>query len=115
MIKISFIKALQITHNTIFGVSSKEAFMTLVSKCPEARDNILKKLKWREENSKWLNKSAKIAIKVLRELRSQGLSKEDLAKLSDIPIERINEIVKGSADITLCEIYKLSNKLNIKL
>ena len=106
---------MQIAYNNMYDIPSKEAFMRLVTKCPEVRDNMIKKLKWQEENKEWLKKSAHIAIKVLRELREQKLSKEDLAKSCDIPIERINEIVKGSADITLCETYKLSNKLNIKL
>ena len=100
-------KILNPVNDNLYGASlSKEAFLKLVTHCPESEERFRKKLKWRQDNEVWLKKSANIAIKVLSELRKQELTKEELASDTNISIERINEIVKGSADITLREIYK---------
>lgn len=95
--------------------ANKEAFMKLVTVDPEGQERFWNKLKWRLDNRYWLNKTVKIAIKILREIRIMKITKEDLAIVSDISIERMTEIVKGQADMTLSEIARIENVLNIKL
>jgi DNA-binding transcriptional regulator YiaG len=40
----------------------------------------LEKAKWREANQSWLEKSADIALKILRAIREEKISQKDLAE-----------------------------------
>lgn len=79
----------------------------------------LEKAKWRRENRDWLNKSAKIAIKILREIRAQkdknGMSQKKLAELLDVTPQYINKIVKGQENLSLETICKIERVLGISL
>jgi len=71
--------------------------------------------KWRSENKGWLQKSAAIALKVLRTLRERGLSQKDLAERLSISAQQVSKILKGNENLTLETITKLENALEIKL
>lgn len=79
----------------------------------------LEKAKWRRENRDWLNKSAKIAIKILREIRAQkdknGMSQKKLAELLNVTPQYINKIVKGQENLSLETICKIERVLGISL
>lgn len=108
--------AKMIADNSIYRCSTaREAFMKLVTPDPEAQKRFWDKFKWRQENRYWLKKTVKIAVKILREIRIIKITKEDLAAASNISNERMSEIVKGQADMTLSEIARIENVLNIKL
>ena len=74
-----------------------------------------------EKNKEWLDRSAKIAIKILRTLRQNRIagiapnSQKDLADLMGSMPQRINKIVKGSENLTLETITQLETALNIRL
>jgi len=71
--------------------------------------------KWRSENKERLQKSAAIALKVLRTLRERGLSQKDLAERLSISAQKVSKILKGNENLTLETITKLENALEIKL
>ena len=71
--------------------------------------------KWRSENKGWLQKSAAIALKVLRILREKGISQKDLAECLSISAQQVSKILKGNENLTLETITKLENALEIKL
>jgi len=71
--------------------------------------------KWRSENKGWLQKSAAIALKVLRILREKGISQKDLAERLSISAQQVSKILKGNENLTLETITKLENALEIKL
>jgi len=75
----------------------------------------LEKARYRRDNRNWLRKSNVIAIKILSQLNSLNLTKLDLAERSGIPIEQINDIVKGNQDLTLSTIATLEDVLGIVL
>jgi transcriptional regulator with XRE-family HTH domain len=75
----------------------------------------MEKANWREENSAWLDKSAKIAIRILRELRAKKLSQKDLADNISVSPQYINKIVKGQENLSLETICKIERALNISL
>lgn len=103
-------------ENSIYGCpTAKDAFMKLITVDPEAHRIFMEKLQWRIDNRYWLKTTVKIAIKILGEIRTMKITKEDLAIAADISIERITEIVKGRADMTLSEIARIENVLKIKL
>jgi len=87
-------------------------FEKLVS--PE-KSGWLEKAKWRQENQAWLEKSALIAIKILRALSDQKCSQKELAEKMDVSAQYINKIVKGSENLSLETISKLEKALSITL
>jgi DNA-binding XRE family transcriptional regulator len=72
-----------------------------------------------EKNKEWLNRSAKIAIKILRTLRKNSeegkfpSSQKELAELLKISPQQVNKIVRGSENLTIETICKIENVLNI--
>ncbi len=72
-----------------------------------------------EKNKEWLNRSAKIAIKILRTLRKNSeegkfpASQKELSELLKISPQQVNKIVKGSENLTIETICKIENVLNI--
>jgi transcriptional regulator with XRE-family HTH domain len=87
-------------------------FEKLVS---EEKSGWLEKAIWRENNNAWLEKSALIAIKILRALKDQQLSQKELAEKMQVSAQYVNKIVKGSENLSLETISKLELALNIRL
>ncbi|MCL4484682.1 MAG: helix-turn-helix transcriptional regulator [Bacteroidetes bacterium] len=75
----------------------------------------LEKAKWRQENHAWLDKSALIAIKILRAITDQKSSQKELAEKMGVSAQYINKIVKGSENLSLETISKLELALGIQL
>lgn len=75
------------------------------------RDN----LEYRNLNKYWLKKSAKIAIKLNRVLRKEGLSQKELSERIGVSPQQINKLLKGRENLTLETISKIEIALNIEL
>ncbi|WP_321332026.1 helix-turn-helix transcriptional regulator [uncultured Bacteroides sp.] len=73
------------------------------------------KAEWREKNEAWLDKSADIAIKVLRELRHQSITQKELAERTNVSAQYINKLLKGQENLSLETICKLEAALGITL
>jgi len=69
---------------------------------------------WRIKNRDWIRYSQKIALRILSNLKEE-MTKEKLSELSGISLEEINLIVKGSVNMNLETIAKLSKALNVDL
>lgn len=92
-----------------------ENFKKLVS---DKKSGWLEKAIWREENEVWLDKSAKIAIRILREIRlqkSNGMTQKKLADALNVSAQYINKVVKGNENLTLETISKIEQVLGIAL
>ena len=87
-------------------------FEKLVSK---EKSGWLEKAKWRQDNQAWLEKSALIALKILRAISDQGSSQKKLADKMEVSAQYINKIVKGSENLSLETIAKLETALGIQL
>ena len=70
---------------------------------------------WRQNNYDWLDMSARIALRILRTMREQNITKQDLSNASGIEIGLIGEILKGSENLTIREICRLEEALKTKL
>jgi len=96
--------------------TAREKLRAIVS---DETSDWLEEAKWRKENRDWLNKSAKIAIKILREIRlqkeSKGMSQKVLAEILNVSPQYINKIVKGQENLSLETISKLEKALGIVL
>lgn len=75
----------------------------------------LKKAKWRTSNQSWLDKSAIIALKILRHLRDNKITQIQLADQMNVSPQQVNKIVKGQENLTLETISKLESTLGITL
>lgn len=75
----------------------------------------LQKAEWRRANQVWLDKSAQIALKVLRTIRAKNITQLQLAELMSVSPQQVNKIVKGQENLTLETISKLETALNIAL
>jgi ribosome-binding protein aMBF1 (putative translation factor) len=79
----------------------------------------LEKAGQREANRDWIIKSAKIAIRILREIRAQketnNMSQKVLAEKLGVSPQYINKIVKGQENLSLETICKIEKALGISL
>jgi ribosome-binding protein aMBF1 (putative translation factor) len=77
------------------------------------------KADWRIANREWLTKSAKIAVRILQEIRTQkelnGMSQKKLAELVGVSSQYINKVVKGRENLSLETICKIEKALGITL
>jgi plasmid maintenance system antidote protein VapI len=73
------------------------------------------KAEWQISNEDWLDKSAKIALKILRTIREKEITQIKLAELLNVSPQHISKIVQGKENLTLETISKLEKVLNITL
>ncbi len=71
--------------------------------------------KWRKENEEWLDRSFKIALRVLSILRSTSTTQKELGKKMGVSPQHINKILKGQENLSLETISKLESALGIEL
>ena len=86
-----------------------------LSKIASKDSSWLEKAQWREDNEAWLEKSAHIALRIVRTLRAELMTQKDLAKRMKVTPQHVNKILKGSENLTLETIFKLEQALNISL
>lgn len=80
---------------------------------------------WKEEaterknNNDWTKRSFKIAVRVLREIRTQkaknGMTQRKLADEMGVSPQYINKVLKGKENLTLETISKIESVLGITL
>lgn len=79
----------------------------------------LRKAKEREKNRGWTDRSSKIAVRILREIRKQkplnGMTQKKLAEEMGVTPQYISKVVKGKENLTLETIAKIEEVLGIKL
>jgi len=68
----------------------------------------------RIQNKEWLEKSAKIALKILRALKNFSMTQKELAEKLSVTPQKVNKIVKGHENLTLETICKIEKELNIE-
>ncbi|AFM03292.1 putative transcription factor, MBF1 like protein [Bernardetia litoralis DSM 6794] len=71
--------------------------------------------KYRQANREWLRHSRKIAIKINRHLKDNGMQKQELATLLNVSPQQVSKIVKGRENLTLQTISKIEKTLGISL
>jgi DNA-binding XRE family transcriptional regulator len=68
-----------------------------------------------ESEKEWMDKSALIALKILRTLRSQTMTQKQLAENIGVTPQYVNKIVKGNENLSLETICKIEKALGISL
>lgn len=70
---------------------------------------------WRKNNKHWIRKSQRIALIVLECMYEKNISKEELSEKIGVSNEHMNNILRGSENLSLEIISKLELALNIEL
>ena len=70
---------------------------------------------WRRDNWSWLRHSQKIAVKVLLQMKQEGLTQKTLAKRMDCTQQYVSKILKGKENMSLETLSKLEDALGISL
>lgn len=78
-------------------------------------DDSIAKMNWRYDNRGWLNMLQKLAMVILDQMDNLKLNPIDLSIGIDLPLNQINNILKGKENLTLELIFKLSKFLKIDL
>ena len=91
---------------------TKDKFDKIVSNKSSKR---IDKAEWQISNEDWLDKSAKIALKILRTIREKDITQIKLSELLNVSPQHISKIVQGKENLTLETISKLEKVLNITL
>jgi transcriptional regulator with XRE-family HTH domain len=75
--------------------------------------------KVRQSKKDWTNRSFKIAVRILREIRAQkatkGMTQKKLAQIMGVSPQYINKVVKGKENLTLETISKIEEVLGVQL
>ena len=95
--------------------SQKEVLDILAVVVANEPSKWLEEADYRFENKAWLQKTQAIALKILRSLRSQGMSQKDLAEKLNVSPQMVNQWVKGSENFTLETISKIEYALGVEL
>ena len=79
----------------------------------------LEEARARQAGKDWRNRSFKIAVRILREIRAQkainGMTQKKLAEAMNVSPQYINKVVKGKENLTLETIAKIEQVLGITL
>ena len=70
---------------------------------------------WRRDNWSWLRHSQKIAVKVLLQMKQEGLTQKALAERMDCTQQYVSKILKGRENMSLDTLSKLEDALGINL
>jgi transcriptional regulator with XRE-family HTH domain len=92
--------------------SIKDKLKEVVSKTPS---KWLDDANWRQENQHWIEKSQRIALRILRELKDKKISQAALAESLGVEPQQISRILKGNENLTLKTISQIELALNVNL
>lgn len=79
------------------------------------KSNWVQDANFRNDNRYWLVNSKKVALKILRRIREQNISKELLSDKTDIPMEILDTMLKGKYNYSIEEIGRIEKALNINI
>lgn len=81
----------------------------------EAPSKWREEAEWRRDNWSWLQHSQRIAVKVLLQMKAQGLTQKALAERMHYTQQYVSKILKGKENLSLDTITRLENALGISL
>lgn len=70
---------------------------------------------WRRDNWSWLQHSQKIAVKVLIQMKQEGLTQKALAERMNCTQQYVSKILKGQENLSLDILSRLEDALGISL
>ena len=73
------------------------------------------KAAWRKQNKPWLRYSQLVAIKMLEQMETEGLTQSALAERMDCSQQYISKILKGQENLSIETICKIEDALSLEL
>ena len=70
---------------------------------------------WRRENWSWLRHSQKIAVKVLLQMKKEGLTQKVLAERMNCTQQYVSKILKGKENMSLDTLSRIEDALGISI
>ena len=70
---------------------------------------------WRRNNWSWLRHSQKIAVKVLLQMKQEGLTQKALAERMNCTQQYVSKILKGRENLSIETICKIEDALQLEL
>jgi ribosome-binding protein aMBF1 (putative translation factor) len=70
---------------------------------------------WRRDNWSWMRHSQKIAVKVLLQMKREGLTQKVLAERMNCTQQYVSKILKGKENMSLDTLSRLEDALDISL
>jgi ribosome-binding protein aMBF1 (putative translation factor) len=93
-------------------ISVKQRLKAIIAVEPSP---LLKQAAWIEENDIWLERSALIALQILKRLRELAMTQKQLADLIGVSAQYINKVAQGRENLSLQTIGKIEKALGIIL
>ena len=93
----------------------KETLECLKAHQSETPSKWREEAEWRRDNWSWLRHSQKIAVKVLLQMKQEGLTQKALAERMDCTQQYVSKILKGKENMSLDTLSKLEDALGISL
>ena len=93
----------------------KETLEFLEAHQSETSSKWREEAEWRRDNWSWLRHSQKIAVKVLLQMKQEGLTQKALAERMDCTQQYVSKILKGKENMSLDTLSKLEDALGISL
>jgi transcriptional regulator with XRE-family HTH domain len=73
------------------------------------------KVAYRKENKDWLQKSTRIALRILDALEEKNWNQTDFANALGVTRQQVSKLLKGGNDFKLSTIAKIEEVLGIKI
>lgn len=93
----------------------KETLEFLKAHQSETSSKWREEAEWRRDNWSWLRHSQKIAVKVLLQMKQEGLTQKALAERMNCTQQYVSKILKGKENMSLDTLSKLEDALGISL
>ena len=94
---------------------NKKAIEFLEAHQSETPSKWREEAEWRRGNWSWLRHSQRIAVKVLLQMRTQGLTQKALAERMNCTQQYVSKILKGQENMSLDTLTRLEEALGISL
>ncbi|MEE1087447.1 MAG: helix-turn-helix transcriptional regulator [Bacteroidaceae bacterium] len=78
-------------------------------------ENEMKDIAFRRENREWLAISERLALKLRRILRTEGISQNELASRMEVTLAQVTKILSGKENLGLKTISKIENAIGQNL
>jgi antitoxin component HigA of HigAB toxin-antitoxin module len=79
------------------------------------RSTFVDDAKWRQENASWLRQSQLVACTIMDYMKSQHLSRNDVAEKLGVSPQYMSRILSGKMNFTLKTISLIEERLGLEL
>ena len=98
-----------------FGTNMSTIEESLRKHAPATPSKWREKAEWRQQNKSWLRYSQLVAIRMLEQMETEGLTQKALAERLGCSQQYVSKILKGQENLSIETICKIENALSLEL